>query len=72
MSKHTELSPTPWAVDELDNILDANGKMIFKACSFTELGRGVDPCNSVNARTVVTLINLFASVRSGPDFAVIK
>jgi hypothetical protein len=57
----TKPSPLPWRKDQLNNIYDNEGRMIFKACAFRELGQGVLPENDVNAQFVVDA-SLFAAI----------
>lgn len=51
-------SPLPWTKDELNNIYDATGRMIFKACAFEELREGVMLENEGNADLVVSMTNV--------------
>lgn len=58
-----KLSPLPWSRDDLNNIYDAEGKRIFRACAFQELGQGVLPENDANAQFVVAASVLFRAAK---------
>lgn len=51
-----KVSPMPWTRDELFNIYDAEGRLIFKPKAFDELAQGVMEENDGNSELIIMMI----------------